>query len=419
MVLALCGLMIPGLMTGQVRADGFRNPPEGGAALGRAGARLTEADDATAVTHNPANLADLEAAVLTPALTIGYRETTFKPAAGGSETSESPWRLLPALYGAWPVKDGACVLGLGLSLPYGQATEWDENGVFKYAAPHFAEMLTLNLSPTVAFKAGSKLSVGVGLDLVWSDLEFRQNLPWFPPPAGLAGPGSLLKFEGDGYAVGAHAGLTYSLTDNQRLALVYRSPFSVTYEGDFTIGNPPPPGSLPPGVTTASDFETELEFPSIVALGYGLQVTETLRVEANVEWMEHSRNKAIDLDIGNNNALLLGAIGTTSLPQDWDDTWVVALGADWACRENVILRAGWTHIPTPVPTRNLMSTLPEADSNIFSVGVGLAGELGKLDIAYALNVMEDRTVSDNINPALNGEYETDAHLLTLSYLYEF
>ena len=52
-------LLIPAL-TVQSMAEGFKNPPEGAAALGRAGGRIAIADDAAAVSHNPANLVDLE-----------------------------------------------------------------------------------------------------------------------------------------------------------------------------------------------------------------------------------------------------------------------------------------------------------------------------------------------------------------------
>lgn len=42
-------------------------------------------------------------------------------------------------------------------------------------------------------------------------------------------------------------------------------------------------------VSASSDVETTFQFPTIVALGYGLQATDTLQVEANVEWLEFSR----------------------------------------------------------------------------------------------------------------------------------
>src|SRR5579871_1317813 len=40
-------------------AEGFRNPPPGTFDLGRAGGRIAQVDDSSAVQNNPANLVDL------------------------------------------------------------------------------------------------------------------------------------------------------------------------------------------------------------------------------------------------------------------------------------------------------------------------------------------------------------------------
>src|SRR5690242_8086046 len=41
-------------------AEGFRNPPAGAFNLGRAGGRIAQIDDSSAVAQNPANLVDLQ-----------------------------------------------------------------------------------------------------------------------------------------------------------------------------------------------------------------------------------------------------------------------------------------------------------------------------------------------------------------------
>jgi long-chain fatty acid transport protein len=253
---------------------------------------------------------------------------------------------------------------------------------------------------------------------MWSDLKFHQGLPWLPPPAGLAGPGSRLTFEGDGYGVGANAGVTWKLNDAHRLAVSYRSPVSVEYEGDFTMAPLPPAGALPPGITGSSAFETEVDFPSIVGLGYGVQVTHAWRVEANVEWIEHSRNDSLGLDIGSNNGLLMAAAGTTSIPQRWDDTWTVGAGTDWAVSPAVTLRAGWFYLPSPVPEETLMPSLTEGDTHVVSVGAGLRRGRHALDAAYVYNISEDRTVDDLRNPVA-GEYEYNQQIVAGTYTFTF
>jgi len=381
-----------------VVADGFRNPPDGAAAMGRGGMRLTQGEDPSAINNNPANLMDLDEACVMPSVTIGYARTEYTSPQGISEETEAPWRMLPSVYAAWPDKDGRYAFGIGINVPYGQSTEWDSTGVFQYRAAHFAQMSTVNVTPTMAAKLSESVSVGVGVNLMWSRLELSQRIP-----PSVAGPASEVSFDGDGYGIGAKAGLTWNVTDKQRIAMTYQSPVDINYEGDSTMT------TIPATMAYGGDFETELQFPSAVGLGYGIHVTERLRVEANLEWVEHSRNEQITIDTGT----------STVIPQNWDDVWVVGLGADLQLTDGCILRAGWQRMPTPVPAQTLMPTLPEGDNNIFGVGLGFRGEANTLDLAYVMSVFEDRTVANNLNPAVNGECQFESHLLLVSYTRAF
>ena len=62
-----------------VQADGFRNPPEGAAALARGGARVTQADDPTTISHNPANLMDLEGQIFIKGAFDSFNNRIFYP----------------------------------------------------------------------------------------------------------------------------------------------------------------------------------------------------------------------------------------------------------------------------------------------------------------------------------------------------
>ena len=327
--------------------------------------------------------------------------------------------MLPAVYAAWPLQGGQYVAGVGLNSPYGQSTTWDDNGLMKFRAADYGMMRSANLNPTLATKLGPNVMAGVGIDILWSDMKFKQSLPWMPMPAGLFGPGSRLTFEGDGWGYGANAGVTWQVTPKQRLAVAYRSSISVDYEGDFSIANPPPPGALPPTVTPSSDFKMEgVEFPAVLGLGYGVQVTPAVRVEANAEWVQHSVNEKWDIDIKNNNALLQTAMGSTTLPQNWDDTWTFGLGADWQLNKEWMLRGGWTYLPTPIPSETLVPVLAEGDKNVLALGLGYKRGAHAVDVAYAYNICDSRDVTDPMNPA-SGRYETEAHLAAVSYVLSF
>src|SRR5580692_6111614 len=64
------------------KGEGFRNPPPGTFDLGRAGGRIAQVDDSSAVQQNPANLTDLTNTELQVTPSIVYIGVDFKSAGG-------------------------------------------------------------------------------------------------------------------------------------------------------------------------------------------------------------------------------------------------------------------------------------------------------------------------------------------------
>jgi long-chain fatty acid transport protein len=392
--------------TASVWANGFRNPPESASALGRSGGKVAQIDDASAVAINPANIVDLSKPEFVASLTLIHSETEFDSALGGSSETEDPVKYLPNVFATMPMGEGRYTLGVGITTPFGQSTTWESDTPFKYSIADVANLRVVNVNPTVATKINEKLSIGAGVDLFWSDLEFRQLMPW-SAIVGAPVPDGHAHITGDGYGFGGNAGLTYVVAKGHRVALTYRSPVKVEYEGDFEVNNVPAPGVLAP----KSDFESDIEFPSIVALGYGVEMSPDLCVEADVEWIQFSTFDALPLDLGANNA---AGIFPPEIPQAWDDTWTFGLGADWRAAKNLILRAGWVYLESPIPEETLSPSLPDADRHVFSVGAGYARNGHAVDIGYALS-MYDRGVDKNLVPSVLGDYDTTTHLLAVSY----
>ena len=399
------------LIPAMALANGFRNPPEGAAQLGRSAARSTLADDASVVVHNPANMIDLPDQQALAAVTIINAKTEYSGPMGRSGETEDPWKMIPSLFYTTPLKDGAMAAGVGLSSPYGQSTEWKKDGPFAGLAPYFAEMKMVDISPAFAAKITEQVQVGVALDLIWSELSFDQIYPWSAVTGDPRSPAGVAAFEGDALGVGVHLGVTWQMTEAQRVAFTYKSPFSIDYEGDFKVSNVPPGAPIRP----SSGFETEITFPTVLALGYGIDVNERLSLGAEVEWIEFSQYDQLDINIGPNNVLL----PATTVPQNWDDTWTFGVGGDYDLNEDWVLRAGYIFLESPVPDETLSPTLPDADRHLLSIGIGWTGGPHRVDFAYAYSIYDDRDISTNLNPAYNGSYDLTAHLLALSYAFDF
>lgn len=387
-----------------LQGEGFRNPPSGAFNLGRAGGRIAQVDDPSAVAQNPANLNDLTAPEFSFSPSLVYIHIDYHSPTGGVARTVDPWKALPNFFGAVPLASGKMAVGLGITTPYGLSNEWDPGlkSPIRYTAPHFTELKTINLNPSFAVRLAEPLSLGVGLDAAWSQLTFKQFLN--PAVPALEG-----KAKGDGWGLGGNVGLTWQVTPRQRLAATYRSPLTVDYEGHFTTKHSPVPGPI------RTDFDSRIKFPTIVSVGYGLQLTDTIRLESDVEWIEFSRFKSLPVTIGPNP---LG-VPSTQINEAWHDTFTAGLAGDWAFHPHWVARAGYQFYESPVPDKTLSPTIPDANQHVLTVGLGWHSKKQGLEVAYGLDFYDHRTVRQNQNPAFNGSYDITVHLFAFNYRYAF
>jgi long-chain fatty acid transport protein len=318
-----------------------------------------------------------------------------------------------------PLKNDRFAVGLGVTAPYGLGGEWDQNssafrpsGVLRYQAPYFAQLQTININPAISVRLNDKLSIGAGFDVMWSDLEFKQFYSWLP--FGGATDGNA-KLEGDGFGYGGNIGLTWQVTDHQRLAVTYRSPMTVHYSGHASINNIPAAATFM-GATPESDFRTKIRFPTIVAAGYGIELNDKIRLETDFEWIQFSRFNSLNMGLGN-NTFLLGAAANKA--ENWKDTFTIGVGGDWKFADDWVLRAGYQFYQSPVPDSTFSPSIPDADQNVFTVGLGYKHGHHSLEAAYGLDFYDTRNITTDQNAAFNGKYTFTVHLFSFAYRYSF
>jgi long-chain fatty acid transport protein len=322
--------------------------------------------------------------------------------------------LLPNFFAAIPLKNDRVAIGLGVTMPYGLGNEWDRNssafaqpgGTLTYTAPYFSQLTTINFNPTISIKLGDKVQVGAGLDVMWSDLEFKQFL-FSGVPASV--PNLEAHAEGDGVGFGGNLGITWNVTDRQRLAVTYRSPIMIDYSGTTEFNNYP--GGVP-----GTSFGSQIKFPTIVSVGYGFQVNDKIRLETDLEWIEFSRFKNLPINVGA-NAL---RVPSQTMPENWRDTFTAGFGGDWKFADNWVLRGGYQFYQSPVPDSTFSPTIPDADQNVITIGIGWKGKHNSLEAAYGLDFYNTRNINNPApNNAFNGKYTFNVHLFSLAYRYSF
>ena len=392
--------------------DGYRNPPPTAEGIAKSGANSVFVNDASAISYNPANLAFQTNVSIVVATTFARTENTYMPEPGVSFESDGDWNVLPNIFYSQPLGDSGWAVGLGITTPYGQGISWDEDDFQGFVGPvppkkgmipYEASVMYLNFNPTVAYKISDSFSVGVGLDIAYSELELNALLD--PAAFGAPFPPEVhdSSATGDGFGFGVNAAVTWLPVEGQRLAFTYRSQTEITYKGDFdapTIG--------PTGMK--GDFETEIKYPNRVSLGYGVQLSEKVQVETMVEWIQWSINKTQPLD--------LGGIPTPPLENNWDDTFSFALGGSWDATDAFTFRAGYAFIPSPIPDETITHLLPDADRHAISFGLGYRiGSHHMVDLAYTISIYEDRSAP--VPSAGPGTYEIDSNLFGLTYSASF
>ncbi|MEI6807798.1 MAG: outer membrane protein transport protein [bacterium] len=395
-------------------ADGLRNPPPGAVGLGRAGVVIAESSDASAVFYNPANLALIQGNSIEAAVSIAHSTLEYSR-PGYNLSSDTDWQVLPNLFVATPIQYGGKTfsLGLGLTTPFGQGIDWAQDSFVKYNSPYSAQMSMININPSVAFHLTKSLLLGAGVDVYWSRLKFKQSFPWAMAFSNPALPDGVASFQGDGMAVGGNVGLTWLITRSQRLALTYRSRFDVSYDGDFDVSNMPQGSPLSP----TSSFSSKMKFPDILGVGYGVELAPNWNVEADAEWITWSRNDSQPIDIGSNNLLLPPSARIVN--NDWSDTFTAGLSTEYRFATEWAVRAGYTFVQSPIPNRTFSPILGDTDTHVITFGLGWHSGRHAVNAAYALNLYEDRNITDNQSTALNGDYSVSSDLISLSYVLTF
>src|SRR4051812_23716486 len=375
--------------------EGFRNPPAGAYSLGRAGGRYAQNDDPSTIVHNPANFVDFPSTEFSIAPSGVYIHVEHE--TSGSETTD-PWKLLPNLFASTPIIKDKLAFGIGVTTPYGLSNEWEKEnafapgGAFRYTAPWFTELKTINANPALSYRINEQLSIGAGLDVHWSELTFKQIFP-------TGGPEMNVKAQGDGFGFGGNAGITWEFMPGHRIAATYRSPVSIEYDGTTKTD-----------LVGDSDFASKIIFPTIVSLGYGVEITKDIHLEINGEWLQFSNFKTLSIKALNT---------TTTVPENWRNTYTVGIAGDWKFAENWIVRGGYQHYKTPVPDSTFSPTIPDSDQNVITAGLQYHWGRHAIEGAYGYVMYDDRHIDNGPAYPFNGDYKWNVHLFALSYNFAF
>lgn len=375
---------------GHLFSQGFRNPPDGPSSLSQAGAFIAQCDDASAVTHNPAGLVQIDGQQFLLGSTFLFPFTSYESTAFNSEKKFTPG-YLPYFYYSGNMGTENFRVGIGISSPYGQTTKWglDAARHWNYEVPYQSSMKTVNFTPAIAYRITPEFSAGMGLSVYHSQLELK-SIRVYPPPFP---PGELSeKIEADGTSFGGTIGLLYR-KENYSMGISYKSGFNMKHKGTYEI----------PSLVISEKAAVDIQFPHIIGAGLALYPDARLKIEFDAQWHGYSSLKSIPLKIA--------GLGTLEMPKNWNDAYLFSLGAEYKKSEKVKLRAGTAYIKSPVPSSTWEPSIPDADSFVISAGGEFTTAAGIFNMALGANIL--KTVEREM--PYEGKYKSRGYFLSLGY----
>lgn len=387
-------------------ALGFRNPDQSARATAQGEAFVAQADDASAIYYNPAGLAQLEGTQFTSGLYLSFPNIRFHPVGGGERKPKDDVFLLPHFYAASDLGLPKWRFGLGFNVPFGNIITWGHDGAFA-AVVDKSQMAIYNVAPTVAYQLNEQLSLGAGLNIYYGDLltRFRYAPPLFT---------SDFEFRADGMAVGANVGLLWKPHWQHSIGVIWRSPFSINFNGNAVVHNPPPPLVLPdPGPSPAN---LTMDFPQSVAVGYAFRPVKNWKLEVDVEWTNWDTLNVCTLRSSNP---YVAADPRATVPFNWKDSFYYEFGTQYDLNDRWSLLAGYIFSEDSVPSGTYSPNLPDSDRHVFSVGASYRSARFTFTVVYQYSYSTDRTVRGSPYSLCDGEWKSDGHAVMLTSTLRF
>ncbi len=402
------------------------------------------ADDASTVFFNPAGLTYLSQSQINAGLNFisptgeFINQGSSLPAAlgsgaiSGAEDDAGQNAFIPLFYYAHRLNKKS-VVGLGVNAPFGFVTEYDDDWVGRYHAIK-SDLKTININPSIAFKANEKLSVGFGVSLQYADLEITQAVDFgslcaqtaldtslpvslrttaasCATPQGFDGKAAL---NAKDWSWGYNLGLIYELSEASRVGLNYRSKISHTLEGPgrFII----PDNSAVQTVAAAGGFTNgdgygSTSFPESVSFSIHHKINKKWAVSTDATWTRWNRFQELNIQSDNVERL------NSNKDESWKNTMRYSIGVDYRLNDTWQLRSGIAYDETPIPdNQHRTARIPGNDRKWFSLGASYTlNERFVIDSAYTYVFASNPKINEtsSLGYTLLGEYEGDVHIVAM------
>lgn len=327
-------------------------------------------------------------------------------------------------------------VGVGVNVPFGLSTEYDDGWVGRYHALN-SEIMTINVNPSIAWKATEKISVGFGISIQYADLELTNNIDSVAACGALGGGAacagvtgdSAVKLAGDSTEMGWNTGILFDMTSDARLGVAYRSAIKHNVSGNSTYDLDPtlqviadtasqvsPANPFGYQILQDSALETAASMPETFSVSYANDINTQWTVLADWTWTGWSSLDVITIvEAGG----VPGQEKTLNLA--YQNTNRYSIGANYKPNDKWIYRGGLAFDETPIRSPELTTArIPGNDRTWLSLGLGYKpSTTWSFDVGYSHLFISDTDINNgppenegSSGATLTGSYESSVDILS-------
>lgn len=312
--------------------------------------------DASTVFHNPAGMTELHDGNFTTGALVVWGKgeledlgstTTLGDIDGGDGGNPVGTEIVPHAYLAYPMQE-RLYLGLAVNVPYALGTEYDPDWFGRYDSIK-SKLVVTNVSPSIAYAVSEALSLGLGIDLQFSTIDFESAVF-------TGGPDAIFDVDGDSTAFGFNVGVLIKPHDNVRIGLHYRSRVRHDIEGDYDI-------SLPTSVLMKGTAEAEVNLPDTLSIGFTYRLSNRASLLGQITRFGWSAYDKIVIKDKHTQSVINETI------HDYEDIFTVAVGWQYQADEKWTLRTGIRFEETPTVDEYRTTDVADADAWVVALGM--------------------------------------------------
>ncbi|HSC80238.1 MAG TPA: OmpP1/FadL family transporter [Chitinolyticbacter sp.] len=436
------------LMTGQALASGYHFGTQSASNQGVANSGAAQVMDASTIFYNPAGMTRLKGTNLTGVLNViipdgefendGSTSAAGRPIAGNDGGNFGSTTPVPHFYSTYQIND-ALTVGLGVFVPFGSHSDYDENWVGRYNSLE-NQVQTININPSIAYKVNNVVSLGAGVSMQYIKGKLSKAIDFGTGVAAqLGNPGLVpllganptydgsVVIKGDDIGYGFNLGALFEISESTRVGLAYRSKIKHELEGDADFTVPQtfasiaalgPAGAIVQAGLNAryqdTDAKLNIDTPESFSINGFHQINDQWTVTADYTRTKHSRLKELRVELeGRNDAVTV---------TDWNNTNRYSIGTTYKLNQQWLLRGGLAYDEAPEDDDNRIPGIPDSDRTWFAVGANYAlTDYSSIDLAAIYVSLRKAPIEqlDENGSTVRGDYDVNSITLGAQYNHRF